>query len=460
MFPAHEKQKNICRELYHEIQDLPIISPHGHTEAIWFSENHSFPDPTELLIVPDHYLFRMLYSQGIGLDELGRSRTDGSRKEADSRRIWKLFAENFYLFRGTPSYLWLNYIFQHLFKFTEPLKASTADLYFDRISEYLKEDEFKPRQLFDAFNIEVLSTTDSAEDSLESHKKIQSSEWKRRIIPCFRPDKVVDPEHEDFVESLSNLEKASGESCQSFGSYLKALENRRSYFRTMGATSTDHGHSSARAQWLDKSSVEKLYAKARKQQLSEAEAEAFRAHMLMEMARMSSEDGMVMQLHPGSFRNHNAQLFQDFGRDVGADIPCSTNYVRNLKPLLNEFGNKPHFSLIVFTLDESTYSRELAPLAGHYPALKLGPAWWFHDSPEGMKRFRQQTTETAGFYNTVGFNDDTRAFLSIPARHDMARRMDCVFLSQLVIEHRLKIEEAQELAYELSYQLAKRSYKL
>jgi glucuronate isomerase len=182
--------------------------------------------------------------------------------------------------------------------------------------------------------------------------------------------------------------------------------------------------------------------------------------MLTEMATMSADDGLVMQIHPGAFRNHNPWLFEHYGRDKGADIPTATDYVHALRPLLARHGNNPKLTIILFTLDETSYARELAPLAGHYPSLKLGPSWWFHDSPEGMRRFRQQVTETAGFYNTVGFNDDTRAFLSIPARHDVARRMDCGFLAQLVVEHRMEDWEAAELARALAYDLAKQAYKL
>jgi glucuronate isomerase len=182
--------------------------------------------------------------------------------------------------------------------------------------------------------------------------------------------------------------------------------------------------------------------------------------MLTEMAAMSIDDGLVMQIHPGSFRNHSAGMLHRFGRDKGFDIPSRTDYVRALKPMLDKFGMDKRLSIILFTLDESSYSRELAPLAGVYPTLKLGPSWWFHDSPEGMLRFRRMTTETAGFYNTVGFNDDTRAFLSIPARHDVARRVDCAFLAELVADHRLDEDEAAEIVVQLAYELPKRAYKL
>lgn len=175
---------------------------------------------------------------------------------------------------------------------------------------------------------------------------------------------------------------------------------------------------------------------------------------------MSIEDGLVMQIHPGVFRNHNPEIFEKFGADKGCDIPMSIDFVNNMKPLLNKYGNDSRLALIVFTIDEDVYSRELAPLAGHYPAMKLGPAWWFHDSREGMLRYRHMTTETAGIYNTVGFNDDTRAFPSIPARHDVARRVDCRFLAELVCEHIIDIDEAEEMIVDLTYNLVKSNYKL
>jgi glucuronate isomerase len=314
--------------------------------------------------------------------------------------------------------------------------------------------------LFERFDIEVLCTTESPLDALDSHRRLQESSWPGRVITAFRPDPVVDPEHETFAANIAELAGLSGEDCGDFGGYLRALRQRREFFKAMGATSTDHGHPSARTAALSVKECERLYQGAQQGCLTAGEADLFRAQMLTEMALMSLDDGLVMQLHPGVYRNHNPSLFEIYGRDKGADIPLSGEFVNNLKPLLDRVGNHPGFSLILFTLDESTYARELAPLAGHYPALKLGPPWWFHDSPEGMLRYRQQVTETAGFYNTAGFNDDTRAFLSIPARHDVARRMDCRFLAQLVAEHRIELAEAQVLAVDLTYNLAKQAYRL
>lgn len=459
LFPPDPNVRAIARALYAEVARLPIISPHGHTDPAWFATNDNWRNPTELLLEPDHYLFRMLYSQGLQLDRLGIASRVGP-SSANPRDAWRLFASHFHLFRGTPSAMWLNHVFVDLFGIDVALSAETADLYYDRIDATLATDAFKPRALFDRFRIELLATTESPTDTLDHHKAIQSSGWDGRVVTAYRPDPVVDPEHEQFHPTLERFGEITGEDVHSWRGYLRAHRNRREEFKAVGATSTDHGHPTAATANLSPDDAEALFYKVVAGSVAATDAELFRAQMLTEMARMSIEDGLVMQIHPGSFRNHNRWLFDSFGRDKGADIPTRTDYVHALKPLLDAFGNDTRLSLIVFTLDESTYARELAPLAGHYPCLKLGPAWWFHDSPEGMRRFREQTTETAGFYNTVGFNDDTRAFLSIPARHDVARRVDCAFLARLVAEHRMTEDEAAELALDLAYNLPKQAYRL
>ena len=463
LFPAEPSVRAAARRLYGEVAGLPIISPHGHTDPAWFATDDPFDDATSLLLAPDHYLYRMLYSQGVPMEALGVPTRRGA-SPADPRAAWRLFASHMHLFRGTPSAIWLDHVFAEVFGFDVALEASTADLYFDRIGEALATPAFRPRALFDRFNIELLATTESPTDELAHHKTIRDSAWAKtsrgRVVTAYRPDPVVDPEHEDFWVSLETFARLSGQDVSYWGGYLEAHRIRRRAFIAAGATSSDHGHPSAATADLAPPDAEALYHRILDGVRSREDSELFRAQMLTEMAKMSLDDGLVMQIHPGSFRNHNARVFRNFGRDKGADIPQSTDYVRALKPLLDRFGAEPGLSLIVFTLDETAYSRELAPLAGHYPALKLGPAWWFHDSPEGMRRFREQTTETAGFYNTVGFNDDTRAFLSIPARHDVARRVDCGFLARLVAEHRMTEDEAAEVAVDLAYNLPKRAYKL
>lgn len=456
LFPAEPGERKIARALYEHVRALPILSPHGHTQAAWFARNEPFPDPATLLVQPDHYVFRMLYSQGVSLDDL----EIGQPEMKDARKVWRIFAAHYYLFRGTPTRLWLDFVFQELFGLEERLSADTADKYFDTISERLKKPEFLPRALYERFNIEVLATTDSPLDSLADHKSIRDSNWNARVVPTFRPDSVVDPEFAGFSENISKLGEETGEDTWTWDGYLAALRRARARFREAGCTATDHGHPTARSADLSPANAAELFRRVLDGGAGTEQKDLFRAQMLTEMAAMSVEDGLVMQIHPGSVRNHNRRAFESYGRDVGADIPRPTNYVDALRPLLDRFGNERGLTIILFTLDESTYSRELAPLAGHYPCLRLGPAWWFHDSPEGMMRFRESVTETAGFYNTVGFNDDTRAFLSIPARHDVARRVDCAFLAKLVGEHRLPEDEAFAVAYDLSYGLAKKAYRL
>jgi glucuronate isomerase len=460
LFPAEPSARSVARALYAHVGGRPIISPHGHTDPRWYAENEAFPDPAKLFVVPDHYVFRMLYSQGVPLAELGVPRRDGGPTEADGRKIWRKFAEHYHLFRGTPTRLWLDHAFETLFGIEERLSAANADATYDRIAEALQRPDYRPRALFERFGIEVISTTDSPLDDLRWHRMIRDSGWQGRVVPAYRPDAVVDPERADFCDNLARLGELTGEDSGTWSGYLAAHRLRRDYFRSLGATSTDHGHPTAQTADLSRAEAEALFARVRRGGASAADAELFRAQMLTEMARMSVEDGLVMQIHPGSFRNHNPTVFERHGPDMGADIPTRTDYVRSLKPLLDRFGNERDFSLILFTLDETSYARELAPLAGHYPCLKLGPAWWFHDSPEGMRRFREMTTETAGFQNTVGFNDDTRAFPSIPARHDVARRVDCAFLAELVVQHRLDEDEAFEVADALAYGLAKKAYRL
>ena len=459
LFPAEPQVRSLARTLYAHVRNLPIVSPHGHTDPAWFAYDEPFGDAVDLLLAPDHYLYRMLFSQGVPLEKLGvRSRLGAP--VCDPRQAWRLFASHYRLFRGTPSALWLDQVFAEVFGLTVHLEAATADLYFDAIGAALQTPAFRPRALFERFDIEVLATTESPTDSLEAHETIRRSGWPGRVISTYRPDPVVDPEHELFKDALPRFGSITGRDVYSWRGYLDAHRDRRAAFAALGTTATDHGHPSAATADLPDSEAQALFREIVSGRFTPEQAELFRAQMLTEMAKLSLEDGLVMQIHPGAFRNHDRSLFESHGRDKGADIPQRTDYVRALKPLLDRFGNDSRLSVIVFTLDETAYSRELAPLAGHYPVLKLGPAWWFHDSPEGLRRFREQTTETAGFYNTVGFNDDTRALLSIPARHDVARRVDCAFLARLVAEHRLEEDEAAEVAVDLAYKLPKQTYRL
>lgn len=451
----------LAAELYRTVKDLPLICPHGHVNPRLLADPaYSWGTPVDLLIIPDHYVFRMLYSQGIPLPEIGIPARDGTPPERDHRFIWRRVAENWHLFRGTPTGYWMRRELADVFGITEKLDARSADRIYDQISTALADPRFSPRRLFERFNIEVLATTDAAADSLSDHQQIRESGWGGRVIPTFRPDKVILVDRAGWADEIAALSAVTGISITNYGRYLQALESRRAFFKHVGAVATDHDAATAYTEILSEGQASALFDRALRGTLDPADAQRFTGHMLVEMARMSADDGLVMQLHVGSVRNHNGPLLERFGRDMGADIPAQAEFTHNLRPLLNRFGNQPGLHIILFTLDESTYSRELAPLAGHYPALRLGPPWWFHDSPNGMRRYFDQVMETAGLYNTVGFNDDTRAFLSIPARHDLWRRASADWVAGLLQRGLIDAEDASAMMRDLAYGLAKRGYKL
>jgi glucuronate isomerase len=451
-FSPDPATRTIARDLYQTVAALPIVSPHGHVDPRLFADpNATFGTPADLFIIPDHYVTRMLYSQDIPLETL---------LTGDHRKIWKLFCENFHLFRGTPSGIWLTHELSQVFGVDEKPSASNADFLFDSVSSKLSSPEFSPRQLFERFNIEVLCTTDAATDTLEHHQAIRQSGWNGRILPTFRPDGVVNLDAPNWKANIEKLEQVTNQPITNYKSFIQALEQRRIFFKSMGATATDHAALTPATTELSLIEADAIFQRALKGEAKPNDAAHFTAHMLMEMARMSIDDDLVMQLHPGSLRNHNDIIFQKFGLDKGADIPLQTEYTRNLLPLLNKYGNDSRLTLILFTLDETTYSRELATLAGHYPALKLGPPWWFHDSLNGMARYFDQVMETAGLYNTAGFNDDTRAFCSIPARHDVWRRASANWLAGLVVRHIIDENDANEMIQDMAVNLAKRAYKL
>lgn len=464
-FAPDPSQRRLARELYESIQALPLISPHGHIDPrLLADENASFGTPTDLFIIPDHYVFRMLYSQGVPLEALGVPQVGGAvapeASESDHRKIWQSFADHFYLFRGTPSGGWLAHALAEVFGVTPKLNSENAQAAYDEIAEKLASPEFRPRALFKRFNIEVLATTDAATDPLESHRALQASGWDGRVVPTFRPDAVVNLLTPNWRRHIEALSEVSGIHISSYDRFLEALQQRRRYFKSLGGTATDHAAETAHTGRMPLDDVRDIFNDALIGEISPSDATFFAGHMLMEMAHMSTEDGLVMQFHVGSVRNHNQTLHQRFGTDKGADIPQASEFTNNLRPLLSALGNDPRLTLILFTLDETTYARELAPLAGHYPALKLGPPWWFHDSPNGMRRYFDQVIETAGLYNTTGFNDDTRAFCSIPARHDVWRRVSCDWLAGLVVRGQVDEEDAREMAHDLAYGLAKRAYRL
>jgi glucuronate isomerase len=465
-FDPDPVQKAIALRLYAEVRHLPLLCPHGHVDPKVFADpDYSFGSPADLLIIPDHYVFRMLYSQGVALEDLGiqpRPGEDDSERavERDHRKIWQRFADHIHLFRGTPTGMWLNHELYDVFGVRKRLNGKNAQEIYDHIAERLEEPEFRPRRLYERFGIEVLCTTDHATSTLSDHQAILDSGWSGRILPTFRPDALFNIAGPGWRDELAQLGDLVGRDISTYGEFVTALEERRAFFKRMGATATDHAAATPFTYELSRQEADALFQRALRDDLGPGDAERFIAHMLMEMARMSVDDGLVMQLHPGSYRNHNERLFRRFGSDMGADIPTATEFTRNLHPLLNKFGNHPSFRLIVFMLDESTLGRELAPLAGHYPALRLGPPWWFFDSWNGMTRFREYVSETAGLYNTVGFNDDTRAYPSIPARHDLARRVDANWLANLVVRHVITEDEALDMARAAAYDLAKAAYRL
>jgi glucuronate isomerase len=460
-FSPDPAQRTIARMLYQHVKDLPLICPHGHVDPRLFADEfYAFGSPVDLLILPDHYVFRMLYSQGISLESLGIPRRDGGIVETDHRKIWQTVCDHWHLFRGTPTGIWLRDELRDVFGIEVKINSANAPMIYDAIAEKLSLHEFHPRRLFERFHIEVLATTDAATDTLPHHQAIQNSGWSGRVIPTFRPDAVLNMDTENWRQHIEKLSDVSGVNIVGYKTFLEALAQQRAFFKTMGATATDHAALTPYTELMSKQEANAIFQRGLLGNATADEMRRFTGNALIEMARMSIDDGLVMQLHVGSYRNHNQTLFEQFGRDMGADMPTATEYTRNLKPLLDECGNHPNLTLILFTLDETTYSRELAPLAGHYPILRLGPPWWFFDSLNGMQRFLDSVVETAGIYNTAGFNDDTRAYPSIPARHDVWRRACADWLAGRVVRHILDEAEAAEMIIEMAYRLAKRVYKL
>ncbi|WP_082772347.1 glucuronate isomerase [Actinoplanes sp. TFC3] len=463
VFATDPAVRELAAELHATVRDLPLISPHGHVDPAVLADDEPFPDPAHLLVVPDHYVTRMLLSQGIAPARLGLPTLTGEPSETDGRAIWRLLAGNWHLFRGTPSRLWLERTFTTVFGVGTPLSAATANEVYDAIAAKLAEPAFRPRALFTRFGIEVLATTESPLDDLSRHAKLAADGWGGpggRVITTFRPDEVVDMDLPGWAGNIGRLGELAGTDTSTFAGYLDALRARRQAFIAAGATSSDHGHLTAFTAELSPADAEALFARGLRGEATAADAEAFRGHMLLEFARMSIDDGLVLQLHPGSVRNHNTWLHETYGRDVGGDIPQATTYVHALRPLLERYGNDPRLRIVLYTLDETSFSRELAPLAGGYAALYLGAPWWFLDSPDGLRRFREAVTDSAGFYNTAGFVDDTRAFCSIPVRHDVARRVDAAYLASLVVQGRLAPDEATETIADLAYHLPRRVFRL
>ena len=460
-FDPDPAQKEVALNLYSLAADLPYICPHGHADPRMFADpDYSFGSPVDMIIFPDHYVFRMLYSQGIPLERLGIPRRDGQPVECDHRTIWQLFGEHFYLFRGTASGLWLTQVLYDVFGVRQKLNGDTAQEIFDHILDKLQQPEFRPRSMYERFHVEALCTTDAATDTLEHHQAIRASGSSGRILPTFRPDALINLNAPGWRQNLDRLSDLTGREITTNRQFLRALEERRAYFKSMGAVAADNSAFTCYTEELSEQEAEDIFSRALAGDLSQDDIVCYTGYMLMESARMSIEDGLVMQLHTGIYRNHNQPLFEQFGPDMGSDIPIAAEYTRSLHPLLNKYGNDPRLTLILFTLDDSAYTRELAPLASHYPALKLGPVWWFQDTLFGMTRYRHKMMEVAGIYNTVGFNDDTRSLPSIPARHDLCRRMDANWLAGLVLRGVVDRADAEEMIVDLAYNLPKKAYRL
>ncbi|CAN7472173.1 glucuronate isomerase [Microbacterium foliorum] len=454
LLPADPTTRSVARALYERVADAPIISPHGHVPVEWLVEDRPFSDPASLLITHDHYVTRLLHASGVGLDELG---VGGSA--ADPRQVWRRFAERWPLFAGTASGYWISESLQNVLDVTVPLSAATADEAYDRIADQLATPELRPRALFERFGIEVLATTDDPLDDLAGHAALAAEGAVGRVLPTFRPDRYLDPDAAGFAQNVERLVAETG-SPGTFAGYLAALEQRRRYFIEHGAVSADHGVEVPDTLDLAPEEGEGLFARVVSGDADAGERHSFRAHMLLQMARMSVDDGLVMTVHAGVVRNHSTQTFRRFGPDSGHDIPRRTDFVGGLRPLLERFGLERDLHLVLFAVDETVYSREIAPLAGFYPSVYIGAPWWFLDAPDAMARFRSAVTETAGFSRGSGFIDDTRAFLSIPARHDTARRADAAFLARLVVEGRVDEDAAGAVIDDIVGPQPKRVFKL
>jgi glucuronate isomerase len=448
LLPVDPTERDIARRLYDAVRDLPVISPHGHVDPRLLVDDEPFPDPCTLLVTPDHYVTRLLHADGIGLDELGVGQ--GPLSEADSRAIWRRLCERWHLYRGTPVRFWLEAELAEIFGVSLRPSAAIADVIYDQIAERLRDDAYRPRALYERFGITVLATTDDPCSDLAAHAALAADPaWRGRVVPTFRPDRYLEPAQPGWRDAVARLAAAAGIDTGAYHGYVQALEQRRRHFVAHGATSADHSHDDVRTDPLEAGAAARIYDAALAGRATRREATAFRRHMLLEMARMSCDDGLVMTLHPGVRRNHHRPTGARFGADTGHDIPLRLELTDALRPLLERFGTHPGFHLVVFTVDETVWSRELAPLAGFYPSVYAGVPWWFLDAPDAIRRFREAVTETAGFSRTSGFVDDTRAFCSIPARHDMSRRVDAGCLARLVAEHRLAEDEAVETAVDL-----------
>lgn len=460
LFPAEPQTRAVARKLYEQVKDLPIISPHGHVPPVWIADDIPFKNATDLLLTPDHYVNRILHGQGVDLGALGVP-VGSEFSDEQAREAWRIFSSHFHLFRGTPMKYWMEMELVDIFGIDQRPSAENADEIYDAINAQLATDAFKPRALLDTFNISFLATTDDPLDDLEHHATLAADDSvATTIVPTFRPDKYLEAGRDGWNDLIDALGEKTGENTDTFAGWVAGMENRRQFFKTMGAVSSDHAHMDLGTQPLPADEAEAVYARARSGEATTAETDALRRTFMFEMARMASEDGLVMTLHPAVSRNHHQATFDRFGADVGGDIPVAFEAVESLRPMLNAFGTNPNFRVIIFGQDETVYSREVGPLAGFYPSVYVGPPWWFIDAPDAIMRWRQSVTEYGTFYKTTGFVDDTRAFMSIPARHDLARRVDSAYLAGLVVQHRLEMDEAEDLATKFVVDLPKKAFNL
>lgn len=459
LFPPDPGVRRLARDLYAAVRDLPIISPHGHVPAQWLAEDVRFDDPTSLLITPDHYVNRLLHAHGVDLGDLGVGR--GALSAEQSRAAFRILCSHWSVYRGTPVRYWLDAQLAEIFGVTVRPSAETADAIYDQIAACLERPEFRARALYQRFGIEVLATTDDPCDDLTHHRALRDDPtWTSRVVPTFRPDRYLEPLSPTWLDDVDRLAEVSGIETGDYEGFVAALEDRRRFFVDHGAVSADHSHEDVRTDVLDAADAVRLFDLARKQEATASEATALRRHLLGEMARMSCEDGLVMTLHPAVRRNHHTPTWETYGADVGCDIPVRAEFTEALRPMLERYGTHPSFQLVIFTLDETTFSREIAPLAGFYPSVYAGAPWWFLDAPDAIRRYRAAVTETVGFGKTSGFIDDTRAFCSIPARHDMSRRLDAGYVAQLVAEHRLELDEAQDVVRDLVAENPRKAFRL
>ncbi|MFF5792914.1 glucuronate isomerase [Paeniglutamicibacter sp. NPDC012692] len=458
LLPADPAVRQIARELHADVESLPIISPHGHVDAAMIANDTPFPDPTALLLSPDHYVTRLLHANGVPLEQL----RVGGTSEVTALDAWKTFCRNWDLFDGTASGYWLRQEFVDVFGLDDlDISEATAEVTFKTLQAKIDEPGFRPRALMDSFNIEVLATTDDPLDPLDAHRALAADPtFASRVLPTFRPDAYIKFWGAGFAQKADALIQTAGDGATGYDGYLRAMANRRRYFVEHGAVSSDHGSHSAATLRLSRGEAASLFEKGIAGTATMAEGYAFEAHMMYQQAAMAVEDGLVMTMHPGVHRNTHSSTLKKFGPDTGHDIPFSVDFSTGLQPLLEDFGTAKGFHFIPFTIDETVFSREIAPLAGFFPSVYIGAPWWFLDAPDAMMRFRSAVTETAGFSRSSGFIDDTRAFCSIPARHDASRRIEASFLARLVAEHRITEDRAHEIIVDVVDGAPRRAFKL